>query len=149
MNCNICLQEINDKYVDVCSCTNSHYHDKCIIKWIKAKNTNKNNCEVCKSDYINILKRKRYYKCYYISIFISICLLTSNITLILLFLDNKDGTIKVLTDKWFIPIFVLTFIDLLYNVLFLTVCIVSRNADFIYYNYSITKYKYISQIEIG
>ena len=34
--------------------------------------------------------------------------------------------------------FVLTFIDLFYNVLFLTVCIVSKKTDFIYYNYSIT-----------
>jgi archaellum biogenesis protein FlaJ (TadC family) len=149
MNCNICLQEINDKYVDVCVCTNFHYHDKCIIKWIKTKTTNKNTCEVCKSNYINILRDKRYYKCYYLSIFISISLFISNIVLIALFLYNKNANVKVLTDKWFIPIFVLTFLDFLYNILFITVCITTNKKDFIYYNYSITKYKYIKQIEIG
>jgi|MDSZ01.1.fsa_nt_gb hypothetical protein len=51
MNCNICMEKINNSFIFTnCKCQNIIYHKKCIEKWLNISNT----CPFCKKEYKSI-----------------------------------------------------------------------------------------------
>jgi hypothetical protein len=125
LQCRICLEKIEGKYIMPCNCSSGIFHKECLEKWILTKESK--NCEVCLTEYRGIYLKYILHSYY---LFNSIITYFAVLSLFFIMVD-LDNLIKLSENN------ISSFIDIL------LVIIISVMLSTSIYLYCIYKYRLI------